>query len=55
MANLRQILLTEEEIDRLLEKLDILRGDPDAHYLAAKIYSQQTYSPSDIQTTETRK
>lgn len=44
---IRAIYLTDEEIDRLLEKLDILRNDPDARYLQERIYLQQIYNPSD--------
>ena len=48
MGILRQISLTDEEIDRLLEKLDMLRGDADAQFLAGRIYQQQISNPSDI-------
>jgi len=43
----KQILLTDEEIDRLLEKLSMLRDDPDAQFLAGRIYQQQIHNPSD--------
>lgn len=35
------LILTNEEIDRLLVLLDFLHGDPDAGYLKHRIYSQQ--------------
>lgn len=36
------LILTNEEIDRLIVLLDLLKGDPDAEYLKHRIYSQQT-------------
>jgi hypothetical protein len=45
----RLIVLTDEQIDRLLEKLDILHNDPDVKVLQQLIYSQQIYSPADKQ------
>jgi hypothetical protein len=39
-----KLVLTMEEVDRLLQKLDMLGDDPDSRHLQQRIFSQQ-YPP----------
>jgi hypothetical protein len=45
----RLFRLTEEKADRLIEMLDMLsrQGNTDAQAIAADLYQQQIYNPSD--------
>lgn len=46
----KTIVLTDEEIDRLIEKLDYFGDDNDAMHLKTKILRQQLHNPADVDT-----